>query len=205
MTVVSMGIPATERLLRDALSRGADEGILLSDRAFAGADTLATSYSLACAIKQLPQTDLVICGKMAVDGDTAQIGPELAGVLGIPCITDVQEILGLTDEKIRIKKGVDGGFHIVEGQLPVVITVAKEIREPRMPSIAGIRYGENGTVAVKNALDVGADPARTGLSGSPTQVVTTFTLERETDCVPLYGTPEEQAQALKRLMEEMGV
>lgn len=203
VTVLSMGIPDTVRLLRDSLSRGADEGILLSDRAFAGADTLATSYSLACVLKQMETVDLVLCGKMAVDGDTAQIGPELAGELEIPCITDVQEIVEIGKKKIRVIRGTDEGKMEVEASLPAVITVVKDICMPRMPSISGVRFGEIGPVSVKNAQDVGADRTRTGLNGSPTQVVRTFTPKREVECRPIQGTPEEQAKKLKQLMEEI--
>lgn len=203
VTVISMGIPDTERLLRDGLSRGADRGILLSDRAFAGADTLATSYSLACGLRQLPETQLIICGKMAVDGDTAQIGPELAGVLGFPCITDVCQVLEVSESMIRVKKGTDEGHQIVETKLPAVITVVKDIRDPRMPSIAGVRFGESGEIQVKTAAQVGADPKRVGLNGSPTQVRKTFTPERLVESIPVTGTAAEQACFLKRLTEEV--
>ena len=177
---LSMGIPDTERLLRDALSRGADQGVLLSDRAFAGADTLATSYSLACAIRQMEDVSLILCGKMAVDGDTAQIGPELAGALGIPCVTDVCQVLEISENRIRVKRKMDLGHMIVEVKLPALITVVKSIRNPRMPSISGVRFGETGPVTVKTSADVQANPARVGLNGSPTQVVKTFTPKRTT-------------------------
>ena len=114
---LSMGIPDTERLLRDCLARGADQGLLLSDRAFAGADTLATSYSLSCGLADLTKngwhTDLVICGKMAVDGDTAQIGPELACVLGVPCVTDVLEVVAADEQQLTLRRATDAGEAIV--------------------------------------------------------------------------------------------
>ncbi|WP_434310918.1 electron transfer flavoprotein subunit beta/FixA family protein [Hominifimenecus sp. rT4P-3] len=205
VTALSMGIPDTERLLRDALGRGADEGVLLSDRAFAGADTLATSYALACEIRQMPPVSLILCGKMAVDGDTAQIGPELAGALGIPCITDVYQILDISETHVRVRRGVDGGQMVVETSLPALITVVKDICDPRMPSISGVRFGENGPVAVKTAAQVQADLSRVGLNGSPTQVVKTFTPERTTESIPVLGTPKEQAGKLMTLIKEMSV
>lgn len=201
VTVVSMGIPAAGGLLRDCLSRGADDGVLLSDRAFAGADTLATSYALACELKKQEPFSLVLCGKMAVDGDTAQIGPEIAGTLGIPCLTDVQEILEITEESVTVRRQIDGGSAVAECRLPAVLTVAKDICTPRMPSIAGVRYGESGPVQVKTAADLGADPGRCGLAGSPTQVVKVFLPERNRECQWIRGEAREQAQELAGLLE----
>lgn len=206
VTALSMGIPDTVRLLRDCLAREADRGLLLSDRAFAGADTLATSYALSRAIAWIggiarPDTDdagasLIVCGKMAVDGDTAQIGPELAAVLGIPCVTNVEEIVEARITSLLLRRNADGIQEVVQVDLPAVITVAKDVCVPRMPSIAGVRFGETGPVEVKTAAEVGADPARIGLAGSPTQVVRSFAPERGTGGVVLQGTPREQATAL---------
>ena len=201
VTVVSMGIPAAEGLLRDCLSRGADEGVLLSDRAFAGADTLATSYALGCELKKQEPFSLILCGKMAVDGDTAQIGPEIAGMLGIPCITDVENILEISEESITVRRRMDGGTSVVSCRLPAVITVAKDICIPRMPSIAGVRRGETGTVRVETAQTLGANPGRCGLAGSPTQVKKVFLPERNRECRRLTGTAREQAETLKTLVE----
>lgn len=208
ITALSMGIPDTVRLLRDALSRGADQGVLLSDRAFAGADTLATSYALSCAVRQLEDDNpvsLILCGKMAVDGDTAQIGPELACSLGMPCITDVCEVLEVTERHIRVRRVTDNGHAVVETPLPAVVTVVKDIRIPRMPSIAGVRFGQSGPVCVKNAAEAGADAARIGLSGSPTQVVRSFTPQRTSESIPVVGTPHEQAVQLAALLGESGL
>lgn len=199
VTALSMGIPDTTRLLKDCISRGADGGYLLSDRAFAGADTLATSYALSCAVREMEPVDLIICGKMAVDGDTAQIGPELAGVLNLPCVTDVTEILEVTRENITLRKGIDGGQAVVQVALPAVITVVKDIVNPRMPSISGILRSEEAEITVKTAVAVGADPMRCGLNGSPTQVVKTFVPERTTECVPITGSVDEMAHRLIQL------
>lgn len=208
VTALSMGIPDTVRLLRDCLSRGADEGVLLSDRAFAGADTLATSYALWCAIDRMRRdgkaVDLVVCGKMAVDGDTAQIGPELAAALGVPCVTDVVDLVEATPSTLRLRRAVDGGEAVVEVDLPAVITVSKDIVNPRMPSIAGVRFGASGPVEVLDAKAAGADPARIGLSGSPTQVVRSFTPERAHESIPVEGNAREQAEKLAAIFEEMG-
>lgn len=208
ITAISMGIPDTERLLRDLLSRGADQGVLLTDRAFAGADTLATSYALSCEIRQMTEDgrapDLILCGKMAVDGDTAQIGPELAAVLGIPCITNVCQVVEARADALVVKRTSDGTQEVEEVELPAVVTVVKDIRTPRMASISGVRFGQVGPVAIKTAAKVGADPARTGLAGSPTQVVRSFTPERAEGGTPITGDAQEQARALTKLVEGMG-
>ena len=203
VTVLSMGIPDTVRLLRDALGRGADRGVLLSDRAFAGADTLATSYTLGRALEKLQPLSLILCGKMAVDGDTAQIGPEIAASLGIPCVTDVTEIVQVTPESIRVRRRADGRQILAEIPLPAVITVVKDICQPRMPSISSIRFAQSGPVDVVNALTLEADGSRCGLKGSPTQVVKVFVPERKQECIFLEGSPAEQAAAIRKLAEEV--
>ena len=221
VSALSMGIPATEALLRDCIARGADDALLLSDRAFAGADTLATSYALSCGLRELGiageevrgvagdqyEPWLIICGKMAVDGDTAQIGPELAGLLDVPCVTDVRSLCNdnlvsdtfLSCGRIRARHAVDAGIETVEVPLPAVITVAKDIVQLRMPSIAGVLAARAAVVEVRGAADVGADTARTGLAGSPTQVVRSFVPERSGACETLAGTLAEQAACVAEL------
>ncbi len=209
VSVLSMGIPATEGLLRDCIARGADEALLLSDRAFAGADTLATSYALSCGLRELGGFDLIVCGKMAVDGDTAQIGPMLAGLFDVPCITDVRDTL-VSDTflssqgRIRARHGVDGGIETVVVPLPAVITVSKDIAQPRMPSMAGVLASRDAEVAVRGAAEVGADAARIGLSGSPTQVVRSFVPERANAVELIEGTVAEQARRVAELIGEAG-
>lgn len=187
VTAISMGIPDTERLLRDALSRGCDRAVLLSDRAFAGADTLATSYTLSLGINKLGKTDLIICGKMAVDGDTAQIGPELAEALGLPLATDVEELVLINDKELICWRSIDGGRQLVNVPLPALITVVKNIALPRLSSISGIRFSKTAPLNVYTAKDLEADTSRTGLDGSPTQVVKTFTPPSDRECVEFKG------------------
>lgn len=201
--VVSMGIPATEALLRDAMSRGADEGLLLSDRAFAGADTLATAYTLAAGLRRLGKLDLILCGKMAVDGDTAQIGPELAENLGIPHVTDVGGLLCATPGRLAVKKSVDGGYELVEIRLPALLSVERTINLPRMPSIDGVRYGMEGPVRRIGAQELSVDPARIGLSGSPTRVINVFTPPRRGFCVQIEGDADGQTAKLAALIREV--
>ena len=218
VTCVSMGIPATERLLRDCVARGADAGLLLSDRAFAGADTLATAYALTCGIKALSATpDLIVCGKMAVDGDTAQIGPELAGAFGVPCVAGVTEVVALEGgagagagagdagpgAALVLRRDSDEGSELVRVCLPCVITVSKDVATLRMPSISGVRAGEAATIDVLTAETAGADAARCGLAGSPTQVVRSFVPEREHVSERIEGTAADQAARLADIVRGM--
>lgn len=203
VSVLSMGIPDTCRLLRDAIARGADDALLLSDRAFAGADTLATSYALSMGLDELGDADLVLCGKMAVDGDTAQIGPELGGILGVPCVTGVSEVLEASDHRVVVRHDTDEGIEVVEVPLPAVLTVTKDIATLRMPSIAGVRAAAGAEVRVLDAATLGADPACCGLAGSPTQVVRSFVPERSHEAATIAGTPAEQAATLLEVFEEV--
>lgn len=200
---LSMGIPACERLLRDAMSRGADRALLLSDRRFAGADTLATAYTLSLGVRRLGDFDLILCGKMAVDGDTAQIGPELAEHLGIPHITDVSEIKEISEHEILCQKVTDTGRACLRVRLPALLTVVKDINMPRLPSISGVRFGISAPFEMLGADDLAADPKRIGLSGSPTQVVKTHVPQRQTESVRITGEPKEQASSIADLIREV--
>jgi len=131
ITAMTMGPPSAAEVLRECLYRGADEVALVTDIKFAGADTLATAYALCCAIRHTAGYDLVFCGRQAIDGDTAQIGPQVAGNLGIPQITYAEELRGLVDGKIRIRRAIEGGYEIVEAPLPVLLTVGGPANEPR--------------------------------------------------------------------------
>jgi len=201
---LSMGIADTELLLRDAISRGIDGGMLLSDRAFAGADTLATAYTLSMGIRRAGGADLVLCGKMAVDGDTGQIGPELAEFLGMAHVTQVTKILAVTDKSVTVKRKAEGESQLLQVRLPALLTVVREGCVPRLPSIRGIRAGERARVPVLDANGLGVDTGRTGLAGSPTQVVRTFMPQRESEAVSLGGSAQEQSTALISLLQEVG-
>lgn len=200
---MSMGIPATEKLLRDAQSRGVDRAILLSDRDFAGADTLATAYTLSLGIKQLENFDLILCGKMAVDGDTAQIGPELAENLGIPHVTDVCEFINITPGEIVCKKITDRGYQVLRVKLPALLTVVKNINMPRLPSIPGVLFGLSAPLELKNAVDLHADSKCIGLSGSPTQVVKTYMPQRQSEAIVIEGDIETQAKQIAKFIKEV--
>ena len=282
VATLSMGIPATEALLRDTIARGADTALLLSDRAFAGADTLATSYALSLGLAHLDEVfaasecegeggaacgaeafaagerettreggaakasakagaatstvqataatsaqkagarqvaapraamdqhaspvpfDLLLCGKMAVDGDTAQIGPELAALFDIPCVAGVTRIVDASDRYLTVAHETDEGTEVVEVPLPAVLTVAKDIATLRMPSISGVLASQDAHVTMLNAQAAQADLSRCGLTGSPTQVVRSFVPERSHEAAEVAGTLGEQASALLDIFEEAG-
>jgi electron transfer flavoprotein beta subunit len=134
VTVVTMGPPTACEILRESLFRGADRVILITDRRAAASDTLATSYILGCAVRKLGTVDVVLCGRQAIDGDTAQVGPQLAEKLGLPQITYVQELQDIQDRTIRVKRNVGNGYEVVECRLPVLMTVVDAADEPRPPA-----------------------------------------------------------------------
>ncbi|GAB4279334.1 MAG: electron transfer flavoprotein subunit beta/FixA family protein [Candidatus Rifleibacteriota bacterium] len=135
--VATMGPPNAAEVLRESLYRGADEAILLTDKAFAGADTLATSYALSCCVKTVGNVDLILCGRQAIDGDTAQVGPQLAQKLNIPQIAYVAEVISLSNKTIKAKRAIEGGYEILESPLPALLTVI-DANEPRTATAKGI-------------------------------------------------------------------
>lgn len=200
VTALSMGIPSVAELLKETIALGVDEAVLLSDRAFAGADTLATAYALCMGVQKIGAYDLIICGKQATDGDTAQVGPSLAEKLGIPHTTYVRKIEEIRDGYIRCQRMTEDGYEVIEMTLPAVITVVKEINEPRLPSLKGMMRAKKAVVNVWTADDIGADKELCGLKGSPTQVITTFVPVHDVQSEMIEGEPTDQA---KRLAEKL--
>jgi electron transfer flavoprotein beta subunit len=174
VTVITMGPPQAAEALKTTIAMGADEAILISDRAFAGSDTWATSYTLAQAIKKLGRFDLILCGKQAIDGDTAQVGPGIAEWLKIPSVTFAVKIEA-TGSTVKIERMLEEVNEVVESPLPIVITVVKQINQPRMPSLKGLMRAKKAEIRSLNAADIGGDPKNMGLNGSPTQVIRIFT------------------------------
>ena len=197
VTVLSMGPPQAETALVEAIAMGADEAVLLSDRAFAGSDTWATSTALAAGVKAIGDYDIVFCGRQAIDGDTAQVGPQIAEHLDLPQITYVEE-LKLENGKVIAKRALEDGYFVIESEMPVLITAIKELNEPRYPSIKGIYKGYSGeNIKVLSAKDVDADMDNIGLDGSPTQVNKSFTPPgRGGESEIIEGDPSEQARQL---------
>jgi len=193
VTVLTMGPFRAAEVIREALYRGADNGYVLSDRAFAGSDTLATSYALSCAIRNLPQLDVIVCGRQAIDGDTAQVGPQVAEKLGMAQITYAEEILSVEKGRIRVKRRIEKGIEVLEGKLPMLVTVNgsapacrprnarllmkyKYARIPNELQAANEDYislnnsREFLHIGEWNVNDIVCEPAELGLSGSPTKV-----------------------------------
>ena len=193
ITLLTMGPVRAAEVLREGLFRGADDGVLLTDRAFAGADTLATSYAIACAIQKIKNFDLIICGRQAIDGDTAQVGPQVAEKLSIAQITYAEEIIGIKDKKIKVKRRLERGVEIVEGALPILVTVngsAASCR-PRNSKLL-MKYKHASTISERqeksedymslinerpylnikewSVNDIECDREQLGLNGSPTKV-----------------------------------
>ena len=196
VTVLSMGPPQVADTLREAISMGADRAVMLSDISFAGADTLATSYTLARAVKKIGRFDLVICGRQAVDGDTAHVGPSLAEKLGIPHISCVIKIEEVTDEYMVTGRMTEGAIEKVKLSLPGLITVCKGINEPRPPSLRGKITAVKSDITVWSAQDIGADAGKIGLEGSPTRVVKMTTPRHERQGQFLDGSVAEQVTDL---------
>jgi len=205
VTVISMGPPQAENALREAVSLGADKAVLVSDRAFAGSDTLATSYALATAIKKLGDVDIIITGKQAIDGDTAQVGPGIAVHLDLPQISYVRKIEEIADGKIRAERMTEEGYDIVEADLPVLITVVKEINEPRIASLKGKMAAKKAEIPTWSAEFVGAEPKQLGLDGSPTMVVEVFAPPAREGGKKLDGEPAEMAEQLVNELKELKI
>lgn len=194
VTVITMGPPNAAEVLRESLFRGADDVILLSDRKFAGADTLATSYALALAVKKFPAYDIVLCGRQAIDGDTAQVGPQTAEKLGINQITCVDNIIELKGKSITAERSIEGGYEIVKAKLPILLTITDEANTPRPPAAKKVlahkyavtptelsdydeEYLKTTEIEESHAIiqlwdheEIGAAAEQCGLAGSPTKV-----------------------------------
>ena len=202
VTILTMGPPQAENALRDALSMGGDEAILLTDRAFAGSDTWATSYILSSAISKL-DADIIICGKQAIDGDTAQVGPEVAEFLNIPHISYIRRIEDITKSSIKVQRLMDEGYDIVESTLPVLLTVVKELNEPRLPSLRGKMAAKKAEIKKWGLSDIQADENKLGLKGSPTQVKNIFAPEAKKGRMMIEGEPEKQVDVLIQEMRRL--
>ena len=175
VTVVSMGPPQANDALKECLAMGADDAVLVSDRAFGGADTLATSYTLAATIRALGHFDVILCGKQAIDGDTAQVGPEMAEHLGITQLTYVAKI-DIQGDTVQVYREHEEGYEVVEARLPVLLSVVKSINVPRYPTVKGIMKAvHKDKIRVLSAKDLEVDMDRLGLKGSATQVRQIFT------------------------------
>ena len=201
-TVISMGPPQAEEALREAISMGCDEAMLITDRGFAGSDTWATSYTLSQTIKKIGEYDMIICGKQASDGDTAQVGPGISTHLEIPQVTYVKKIEKIDEEKAVVERMREEGFEIIETPLPVLLTVVKEINEPRLPSLKGKMRSKKCEIINWNADDIETSLNDIGLDGSPTRVVKIFTPPQRVGRERLEGEPNEIADKLSEIFKK---
>jgi len=195
VTCISMGPPQAKEALRKALAMGADRVILVSDPVFAGSDTLATSFVLSEAIKKLGNFDLILAGKQAIDGDTAQVGPGLAEWLGIPQVTYVRK-LEIKDGLVRAERTLEDCFEVIEAKLPCLVTVTKEINEPRYPSLRGLLKAKKMEIPIWNNGYLNLPKDRVGLDGSPTRVVRVFTPEPPPKGKVIEGDINEKVEKL---------
>lgn len=202
VTVVTMGPPQAQEALREAISLGCDDAVLICDRAFAGSDTLATGYTLASAIRKIKDFDIILCGKQASDGDTAQVGPGIATQLDIPQITYVKKIEKIEDNRLTAERMTEEGFDIIQTSLPCLLTVVKEINEPRLPSLKGKMRAKKAEILTLKAIDLDVDETQLGLTGSPTWVSKIFTPPPRPKGKMFEGDPEQAATELISFLKD---
>jgi len=200
VTALTMGPPQADAALREAISLGVDEAVHLCDVAFKGSDTLATSYALAAGIRKIATFDLIICGKQASDGDTAQVGPGIAVQLDLPQVVFVRTIVEIREGRLTTERITEEGFDLVETPLPAVVTVVKEINEPRMPSLKGKMKARKAEIRTWGVQELGVDPGRVGLDGSPTWVEKVFSPPQRAAGQVWHG---ESAELVKKLVGEL--
>ncbi|MEG0250620.1 MAG: electron transfer flavoprotein subunit beta [Peptostreptococcus sp.] len=201
VTVISMGPPQAKEMLRECLAMGADEAVLLSDRAFGGSDTWATSNALAAGIRQLGDYDLILSGRQAIDGDTAQVGPQIAEKLGLPQVTYVQK-LDIDGSTLKVERALEDGFEKIELQMPALLTAVKELNEPRYMYVDKIFGACEQEIPVLTINDVDISASEVGLKASPTRVFRSFTPEVKGQGEMLNGTIEEISQSLVEKLKE---
>ena len=205
VSVVTMGPPQANIMLRECMAMGADDAYLLSDRAFGGADTCATSTTIAAGIKKIGDYDIIFAGRQAIDGDTAQVGPQVAQRLDLPVVTYVEDVK-IKDGKAVVKRQLEDGYEVIEVTMPCLLTCVKELNDPRYMTIAGIMDAYKKPITTWGHTDVELDPANCGLNASPTQVARSFTPPAKGKGEMLSGTVAETAKTLvERLKEKHAV
>jgi electron transfer flavoprotein beta subunit len=205
LSVISMGPPEAGNIVKECLALGADQGILLSDRAFAGADTYATALTLARGIEKTGRYELIFCGMASSDGGTEWVGPQIAAFLGIPVVAMVEELTETDQDKWKVKAPIENGFRLMQVKLPALFTVTRKLNSPRVLSFSGIIKARKKQILCWSAGDLGVDGNEVGLSGSPTMVsaMTTRTSKRQVEIIS--GTREEKAEILVRKLADAGL
>jgi electron transfer flavoprotein beta subunit len=205
VTVIGMAPPSAVNVLREAISMGADDAVLLSDKSFAGADTLATSYVLAKGIKKLGAFDLIFCGNESLDGGTGQVGPEIAEFLGIPHVSHVRKISIPNNEVVYVERSMENAYMMVEARIPALLCVLKQINLPRHISLARIFVATQTEIKILGANDLDVDFGMIGLAGSPTQVADLFMPETKRRGEIIGGDPESASEQLIYKLRELGM
>ena len=195
VVAVSMGPAKAATALREAIAMGVDSAALISDAAFAGSDTWATSFVLAAAIRHLGPPDIIICGERATDGDTGQVGPGIAAFLDLPAVTYVSNVDSLTEGAIVVHRLIEDGYEVLQAQLPAVITVVKEASSPRLPTLRGKQRARKTDIPLLDRNTLRLDSADIGLKGSPTHVVKIFRPKVTRKCAMARVTDEESLDA----------
>lgn len=204
ISTITMGPPQAGEVIKEAYMMGADEGALVSDRKFAGADVLATSYTLSQAVRKLGKFELIICGKQTTDGDTAQVGPEMAEYLGIPHIANVIKIVEVKEESIIVEMDMPNTIELAEIKYPCLLTVEKNIFQPRLPSYkkkVETKDREIKIISLKDFED--QDETKYGLNGSPTQVERIFPPKANNDREMWKGSSEELVDKLSHKLRDL--
>jgi len=202
VTVMAMAPPSARENLVEALAMGADEGYLLSDRAFAGSDTWATSLVLSTGIRKIAGFDMILCGSYSLDGSTGHVGAQVAEFLGILNVSQVVAVENIGGGKLRTKSLMESGYRILETPLPALITVTREINTPRFTSLFGVIEAENKPLITWSADDLGVAPGKVGFRGSPTQTGGVFMPEMRRKAEMLSGEPEEMVQEIVRKIRQ---
>ena len=205
ITVLSMGPPAAGNIVKECLALGANQGFLLSDRAFGGADAYATAYTLAKGIEKIGEFDLIICGMASSDGSTEWVGPEMATFLKVPVVTRVNEIVEFGGEWWKVKASLENGYRLMQVKLPAVFTVSRELNTPRTLSFSGIIKARKKEITLWSLHELGVSEETVGQKGSPTIVSSLATVNSKRIAEIISGTREEKAEQLVRKLADAGV
>ncbi len=205
IVVISMGPSSAGKIVQECLALGADEGILLSDPAFAGADAYATAFTLAKAVEKLSPVDVIFCGMASSDGATEWVGPELATFLGLPAVAIVRELVDTQGDTWKVKADLENGYRLVQVKLPAVFTLTRKVNTPRKLSFSGIIQARKKEIITWGLNDLGVSADQVGLKGSPTIVSSLHSVESKRTCEMIEGSLEEKADFLLSKLIEMGV
>lgn len=190
VVAISMGPPKAMTALKEAIAMGCDSAVLVSDKKFAGADTWATSYVLAAAIRRIGQADLILCGERATDGDTGQVGPGIAAFLDLPVASYVGKLDKIDDAGVTVHRLVEEGYEVLDVRLPCVLTVVKEVGDPRLPTLRGKQRAKQAAIPAWSAAELDVQDDKLGLNGSPTRVVKIFRPSVTRQCEKHSGADE---------------